>query len=64
MRRSQLQADERMLSGEGFILNVLAVLQQLAVKIKLDKVSMPMRNILSYIIVIKYIYCAHIVSLF
>ena len=37
-RRSQLQADERLLAGEGFMLNVLSILQQLSVKIKPDKV--------------------------
>lgn len=37
-KRAQMQADERMISGEGFMLNFLTVLQQLSVKIKLDKV--------------------------
>ncbi len=37
-KRAQLQSDERLVGGEGFMLNVLSVLQQLSVKIKLDKV--------------------------
>ena len=38
-KRAQLQTDERLVAGEGFMLNVLTVLQQLSIKIKLDKVS-------------------------
>ena len=37
-KRAQLQSDERLVAGEGFMLNVLTVLQQLSIKIKLDKV--------------------------
>ncbi len=37
-KRAQLQTDERMVAGEGFMLNALTVMQQLSVKIKLDKV--------------------------
>lgn len=38
-RRAQLQVDERLVSNDGFMLNFLTVLQQLAVKITLDKVD-------------------------
>lgn len=34
-----LQVDERYVAGDGFMLNLLSVLQQLSVKISLDKVS-------------------------
>ena len=40
-KRAQLQSDERLVAGEGFMLNVLTVLQQLSIKIKLDKVLCP-----------------------
>jgi hypothetical protein len=33
------QTDERVVSGDGFMLNFLSVLQQLSIKIKLDKVD-------------------------
>lgn len=39
IKRAQLQTDERLVSGDGFTLNFLSVLQQLSVKIKLDKVD-------------------------
>ncbi len=39
-KRAQLQTDERMVAGEGFMLNALTVMQQLSVKIKLDKVKL------------------------
>lgn len=39
-KRSQLQMEERSLAGDGFMLNVLSVLQMLAVKVKLDKVDL------------------------
>lgn len=38
-KRSQLQMEERNLAGDGFMLNLLSVLQMLAVKVKLDKVD-------------------------
>ncbi|XP_074654460.1 ubiquitin conjugation factor E4 B-like [Tubulanus polymorphus] len=38
-KRSQLQSDERLVAGEGFMLNFLAVLQKLSVRINLDKVD-------------------------
>lgn len=33
------QADERLVSGEGFMLNLLSVMQLLSEKIKLDKID-------------------------
>jgi len=39
VKRSQLQSDERMVAGEGFMLNLLCVMQQLSLKIKMDKVD-------------------------
>lgn len=36
-----LQVDERLVSGDGFMLNFLTVLQMLALKVKLDKVRNP-----------------------
>ncbi|CAG9829015.1 unnamed protein product [Diabrotica balteata] len=38
-KRSQLQMEERTLAGDGFMLNLLSVLQFLSVKIKLDKMD-------------------------
>ncbi|XP_018324068.1 ubiquitin conjugation factor E4 B isoform X2 [Agrilus planipennis] len=38
-KRAQLQAEERNLAGDGFMLNVLSVLQMLAVKVKLGKID-------------------------
>ncbi|XP_048250307.1 ubiquitin conjugation factor E4 B-like [Haliotis rufescens] len=38
-KRSQIHVDERFVSGDGFILNLMSVLQQLSVKIMLDKVD-------------------------
>lgn len=38
-KRSQLQTDEKVLLGDGFMVNLLSVLQILSVKIKLDKVD-------------------------
>lgn len=38
-KRSQLQMEERTLAGDGFMLNLLSVLQMLCAKVKLDKVD-------------------------
>lgn len=38
-KRSQLQMEERNLAGDGFMLNLLSVLQMLSVKVKMDKVD-------------------------
>lgn len=38
-KRSQLQMEERNLAGDGFMLNLLSVLQMLCTKVKLDKVD-------------------------
>ena len=38
-RRSHLQVDENLVSSDGMAFNLLSVLQQLAVKVKLDKVD-------------------------
>lgn len=38
-KRSQLQMEERNLAGDGFMLNLLSVLQMLCAKVKLDKVD-------------------------
>ncbi|KAJ8923221.1 hypothetical protein NQ315_001776, partial [Exocentrus adspersus] len=38
-KRSQLQMEERTLAGDGFMLNLLSVLQNLSLKIKLGKVD-------------------------
>lgn len=38
-KKSQIQVDERYVAGDGFMLNLLSVLQQLSVKISLDKVD-------------------------
>nr|CAH7740032.1 unnamed protein product [Callosobruchus chinensis] len=38
-KRSQIQVEERSLAGDGFMLNLLSVLQNLSVKIKLNKVD-------------------------
>lgn len=38
-KRSQLQMEERSLAGDGFMLNLLSVLQMLSLKIKLDKMD-------------------------
>lgn len=32
-KRSQIRAEERALAGDGFMLNLLSVMQQLAVKV-------------------------------
>ncbi|ELT92164.1 hypothetical protein CAPTEDRAFT_182882 [Capitella teleta] len=39
VKRSQLQTDERVVSGDGFMVNFLSVLQQLSIKVKLEKVD-------------------------
>ena len=38
------QVDERYVAGDGFMLNLLSVLQQLSVKITLDKVNTALRK--------------------
>ena len=38
-KRQQLQANERLVAGDGFMLNLVSVLQFLAVKVKQDKVD-------------------------
>ena len=38
-RRSHLQVDETLVSGDGMVFNMLSVLQQLAVKVKIDKID-------------------------
>ncbi|GLG94106.1 Ubiquitin conjugation factor E4 B [Gryllus bimaculatus] len=38
-KRAQIQVEERALAGDGFMLNLLSVMQMLAVKVKLDKVD-------------------------
>ncbi|KAJ1522043.1 hypothetical protein ONE63_002360 [Megalurothrips usitatus] len=38
-KRAQLQTEENALAGDGFMLNLLSVLQHLAVKVKLEKVD-------------------------
>ncbi|XP_059145993.1 ubiquitin conjugation factor E4 B-like isoform X2 [Physella acuta] len=38
-KRSQIQFDERFLSGDGFMLNLMSVLQKLSEKIDLDKID-------------------------
>ncbi|KAJ8932414.1 hypothetical protein NQ314_014671 [Rhamnusium bicolor] len=38
-KRSQLQMEERTLAGDGFMLNLLSILQNLSVKIKLNKMD-------------------------
>lgn len=38
-KRTQLQSDEKKLARDGFMLNVLAVLQRLSIKINLDRVD-------------------------
>uniref|UniRef100_T1ISF9 Ubiquitin conjugation factor E4 B n=1 Tax=Strigamia maritima TaxID=126957 RepID=T1ISF9_STRMM len=38
-KRAQLQMDERLVASDGFMLNLLTVLQHLSVKIKLDRVD-------------------------
>jgi len=37
-KKSQIQADERFLATDGFMINVLSILQKLCLKVKLDKV--------------------------
>ena len=37
--RSQLQSDERLVSGDGFLMNLLSVLQLLSIKIRRDKIE-------------------------
>ncbi|XP_052828184.1 ubiquitin conjugation factor E4 B isoform X1 [Octopus bimaculoides] len=39
-KKSQIQVDERYVAGDGFMLNLLTVLQMLAIKISLDKVDL------------------------
>lgn len=39
VRKSQIQVDENFVAGDGFMLNLLAVLQKLSLKISLDKVD-------------------------
>lgn len=38
-KRAQLQVEDRLVASDGFMLNLLSVLQKLSVKIKLDKVD-------------------------
>lgn len=38
-KRSQYNAEEKLLARDGFMLNVMGILQQLAVKIKLNRVD-------------------------
>lgn len=38
-KRAQIQAAGRTLAGDGFMLNLLSILQMLAVKVKLDKID-------------------------
>ena len=38
-KRQQLQANERQVAGEGFMLNLVSVLQLLCAKVKQDKVA-------------------------
>lgn len=38
-KRAQLQMEERNLAGDGFMLNLLSIMQMLAIKVKLDKVD-------------------------
>jgi len=38
-KKSQIQADERSLATDGFMLNLLSILQQLCLKVKSDKVD-------------------------
>ena len=37
-KKSQIQADEKMLASDGFMINLLTVLQNLFRKVKLEKV--------------------------
>lgn len=39
VKKSQIQVDERYVAGDGFMLNLLTVLQMLSMKISLDKVD-------------------------
>lgn len=39
VKKAQIQVDERYVAGDGFMLNLLTVLQMLSVKISLDKVD-------------------------
>ncbi|XP_033763599.1 LOW QUALITY PROTEIN: ubiquitin conjugation factor E4 B-like [Pecten maximus] len=39
LKKSQIQVDERLVSGDGFMLNLLYILQKLSKKINLDKVD-------------------------
>ncbi|XP_036328345.1 ubiquitin conjugation factor E4 B isoform X2 [Rhagoletis pomonella] len=38
-RRAQLACDEKLLARDGFVINLMSVLQQLSVKIKLDRID-------------------------
>lgn len=38
-KKSQIQVDERLVSGDGFMLNLLYILQKLSKKVKLDQVD-------------------------
>lgn len=38
-KRAQIQVEERALAGDGFMLNLLSVMQMLAFKVKLDKID-------------------------
>lgn len=38
-KRAQIQSAERTLAGDGFMLNLLSIMQMLAVKVKLDKID-------------------------
>ncbi|KAK9507640.1 hypothetical protein O3M35_007452 [Rhynocoris fuscipes] len=38
-KRTQMHSDDRALAGDGFMLNLLSILQMLAVKVKMDKID-------------------------
>lgn len=38
-KKAQIQADEKLLATDGFMMNVLSILQQLSVKVKLEKID-------------------------
>lgn len=39
-KRAQIQVEERTLAGDGFMLNLLSILQHLSLRIKLDKIDL------------------------
>lgn len=45
VKRQQIQVSDRMVAGDGFMLNFLSVLQQLCSKVSMDKV----RNLTRYL---------------